>query len=190
MGFTKDVVLSPKDFVEQIGEQGVGVLFLTTALFSRLVGEVPGGFKSVRHLLFGGEAVDPRWVREVLEKGPPGRLVHVYGPTEGTTFTSWYLVQGVPDGAGTIPIGRPLSNTQIYVLDRYFQPTPIGVRGELCIGGAGLARGYLNRPELTAERLFRILTVARRVRVFTGRGMWLVICRMGISSFWVGWITR
>jgi len=152
VGVTKDVVLSPKDFAAQVREQGISVLFLTTALFNQLAKEVPSVFNSVRHLLFGGEAVDPRLVKMVLENSPPQRLLHVYGPTESTTFASWHLVQEVPEGVTTIPIGRPLSNTQIYLLDNQMHPVPVGVPGELYIGGDGLARGYLNRPELTAER--------------------------------------
>jgi amino acid adenylation domain-containing protein len=152
IGMEKDVALSPQDFAVHLHEQGISVLFLTTALFNQLASTVASGFGSVRHLLFGGEAVDPKWVKEVLNHGRPERLLHVYGPTESTTFSSWYLVQEVPQGAMTIPIGSPISNTQIYVLDAYLEPVPVGVPGELYIGGAGLARGYLNRPELTAER--------------------------------------
>jgi acyl-coenzyme A synthetase/AMP-(fatty) acid ligase/acyl carrier protein len=152
VGFSKDVVLSPKDFANQLRQQEISVLFLTTALFNQIAKQVPSAFNSVRNLLFGGEAVDPRWVKEVLKNEPPQRLLHVYGPTESTTFASWYLVPDVSQEATTIPIGRPLSNTQIYLLDAQLQPVPIGVPGELYIGGAGLARGYLNRPDLTAER--------------------------------------
>ena len=74
------------------------------------------------------------------------------GPTESTTFTSWYLIEQVSADATTVPIGGPIANTQLYVLDRHLQPVPMGVPGELYVGGAGLARGYLDRPELTAER--------------------------------------
>jgi amino acid adenylation domain-containing protein len=148
----KDVLLSPQDFARQLREQEISVLFLTTALFNQLASTVPQAFKNLRYLLFGGEAVDPRWVKEILEKAPPQRLLHVYGPTESTTFSSWYLVQDVPADAKIIPIGCPISNTQIYILDRHLQPVPIGVPGELYIGGDGLAKGYLNRPELTEEK--------------------------------------
>lgn len=106
----------------------------------------------MRHLLFGGEAVDPKWVKEVLKNGPPERLLHVYGPTENTTFSTWHLVEDVPEGATTVPIGRGISNTQIYVLDGHLQLVPIGVPGELYIGGDGLARGYWKCADLTAER--------------------------------------
>src|SRR5262249_41381211 len=83
---------------------------------------------------------------------PPERLVHVYGPTESTTFASWELIQHVPDQATAVPIGCPISNTQIYLLDTYLQPVPVGVPGQIHIAGAGLARGYLNRADLTSER--------------------------------------
>jgi amino acid adenylation domain-containing protein len=151
VGVRTDVVLSPKDFAKQIERQRISVLFLTTALLNQIARDWPTAFKNVRHLLFGGEAVDPRWVREILKHGPPERLLHVYGPTETTTFASWYLVEGIDKKATTIPIGRPIANTQIYVLDSHLEPVSVGVVGELYIGGEGLACGYLNRPELTAE---------------------------------------
>src|SRR5439155_4029413 len=91
-------------------------------------------------------------VRDVLRGGHPERLLHVYGPTETTTFATWHLVQAVEEGATTVPIGRPIANTVAHVLDPRLRPVPAGVAGELYIGGDGLARGYLNRPVLTAQR--------------------------------------
>jgi non-ribosomal peptide synthase protein (TIGR01720 family) len=117
-----------------------------------MVREVPWAFNSLRHLLFGGEAVDVACTRQALEQGRPGRLLHVYGPTESTTYASWFHVTHVPDGATTVPIGYPLSNTVLHVLDERLNPVPAGMPGELFIGGDGLARGYLNRPDVTAER--------------------------------------
>ncbi len=146
----QQVVLSPHQFAADLRAQGISGLFLTTALFNQLASVVPQAFTDLRHLLFGGEAVDPQSVLAVLRHGAPQRLLHVYGPTESTTFACWYLVQDIPAGATTVPIGRPISNTQIYLLDSQLQPVPIGTPGELYIGGDGLARGYLNRPELTA----------------------------------------
>ncbi|MEH1824939.1 MAG: amino acid adenylation domain-containing protein [Nostoc sp.] len=148
----QNVVLSPQHFATYIREQRISILFLTTALFNQLASVVPEAFKDLRHLLFGGEAVDPKSVKLILSNGAPQQLLHVYGPTESTTFACWYLVQDIPEGATNIPIGRPLSNTQIYILDSQLQPVPIGTPGELYIGGDGLARGYLNRPELTKEK--------------------------------------
>ncbi|AFZ28126.1 amino acid adenylation enzyme/thioester reductase family protein [Cylindrospermum stagnale PCC 7417] len=152
VGVCKDVVLSPNDFAQFIQKQEISVLFLTTALFNQMASVVPSAFRSVHHLLFGGEAVEPRWVKEVLKNGPPQRMLHVYGPTESTTFATWYLVQDVAEGDTTIPIGRPISNTRCFLLDAQKQPVPIGVPGELYIDGDGLARGYLNRPDLTLEK--------------------------------------
>jgi amino acid adenylation domain-containing protein len=151
IGFCKDELLSLQDFATRLRERQISALFLTTALFNEIAQTVPSALRSVRHVLFGGEAVRPRWVQEVIDHGPPERLLHVYGPTENTTFTSWYRVQKVESGA-TIPIGCPITNTQIYILDAHLQPVPVGVPGGLYIGGDGLAWGYLNRPALTAER--------------------------------------
>ena len=91
-------------------------------------------------------------MREALAKGAPERLLHVYGPTESTTFATWQRVDRVAEGAGAVPIGRPLANTTAYVLDRWLQPVPLEARGELYLGGDGLAWGYWRRPDLTAER--------------------------------------
>ncbi|MFN6567974.1 non-ribosomal peptide synthase/polyketide synthase [Dendronalium sp. ChiSLP03b] len=152
VGVSKDLALSPAYFADFMRSQNISVLFLTTALFNQIAQEVPSVFSSLRYLLFGGEAVDPKWVKEVLNNGAPQQLLHVYGPTENTTFSSWYLVQDVPKGATTIPIGQPISNTQIYLLDSQLQPVGVGIPGEIYIGGDGLAREYLNRSELTQEK--------------------------------------
>jgi amino acid adenylation domain-containing protein len=148
----REVVLSPRDLAAEIRDRGISAMFVTTALFNQLTGDHPGVFRSVRHVLFGGEAADPGRVRQVLAQGPPKRLLHVYGPTETTTFATWQLVREVPEEAATVPIGEPIGNTRAYVLDGQLEPVPVGVAGELCLGGPGLARGYLDRPALTAER--------------------------------------
>ncbi|HVR98030.1 MAG TPA: AMP-binding protein, partial [Thermoanaerobaculia bacterium] len=127
-------------------------MFVTAALFNQVVREVPDAFATVRHLLVGGEALDPSSIARALAHGAPERLLNVYGPTESTTFATWHRVAEVAPGTMTLPIGRPLANTTAYVLDRRHAAVPPGAAGELCIGGDGLARGYLNRPELTAER--------------------------------------
>jgi len=118
-------------------------MFLTSALFSQLAAEVPGAFATLRTLLAGGEALDPKWVRAVLKERPPLRLVNGYGPTENTTFTCCALLRDVPEDAAGVPIGRPIANTQVYILDANRRPVPVGVPGELYTGGDGLARGLL-----------------------------------------------
>jgi amino acid adenylation domain-containing protein len=148
----REELLAPAAFAEALRREGITTLFLTTALFNQMAREAPGCFGPLRHVLFGGEAVDPRWVAEVLGHRPPARLLHVYGPTESTAFATWELVREVSPGAVTVPIGKPIANTRAHVLDRHLEPVPAGVAGELYIGGDGLAHGYLGRPELTAER--------------------------------------
>jgi amino acid adenylation domain-containing protein len=149
---TKDVVLSPKEFAEQLKKQRITTLFLTTSLFNLMAREVPGAFSTLKNVVFGGEAADARSVGEVLQNSPPRRLINGYGPTETTTFAAWYCPVSVPKDARSIPIGRPLANTRLYILDQRLQPVPMGVPGELYIGGDGVGKGYLNRAELTADR--------------------------------------
>ncbi|MGH8771532.1 MAG: amino acid adenylation domain-containing protein, partial [Burkholderiales bacterium] len=102
---------------------------------------------SVRTVNLAGEPLSIGLVRQFYDKGIE-RVYDLYGPTEDTTYSTFAL----RSGQGRATIGRPIANTQIYILDPHLNPTPVGVPGELHIGGAGLARGYLNRPELTAEK--------------------------------------
>ena len=162
--FRPEMLASVRDLGEALTRYKITTMFLTTALFNQVAAEAPETFRSLRHLLFGGEAADPKWVAEVLRKAAPQRLVNVYGPTETTTYATWYWVKEVPPGAQSIPIGRPIANTTAWVLDKKLQPVPIGVPGELCIGGDGVAAGYLNRPELTEEKFVDHPTFGRLYR--------------------------
>ena len=150
VGISKDVTISPHELALQLREKGISILFLTTALFQQIIRDVPQAFATLKYLLFGGETVDTRWIKKILQSGAPKHLIHVYGPTENTTFSSYYCVEELPS-ATSLPIGIPIRNTQIYILDTYLQLVPIGVTGELYIGGEGLALEYVNRIELTAK---------------------------------------
>jgi amino acid adenylation domain-containing protein len=152
VGISRETTLSPNDFAVQIREDEITIIFLTTALFNQIAIASPQAFATVRRVLFGGEAVEPKWVRRILAEGPPQMLEHVYGPTESTTYATWHHIKAVSDDAWTVPIGGPLANTTLYILDKHLEPVPIGVPGELFIGGDGLARGYLWHPALTADR--------------------------------------
>ncbi|MCP5054003.1 MAG: amino acid adenylation domain-containing protein, partial [bacterium] len=167
-GISRDVVLSPGDLSLHLRSYRIDILFLTTALFNQIAQTHPHCFGTLKTLLFGGEKVDPYWVSIVLENSPPRNLLHVYGPTESTTFASWYPVKvgEVHNTTYTIPIGTPIANTCIYVLDARTRPQPIGIPGDLCIAGDGLARGYLNRPELTDEQFIRIEIFGQRKRLY------------------------
>jgi amino acid adenylation domain-containing protein/non-ribosomal peptide synthase protein (TIGR01720 family) len=152
VGVSRDIALAPTQFSRFLADKQITTLFLTTALFNEIARTDRTAFSSLTHLLFGGEAVDPRCVEDVLKERSPRRLLHVYGPTESTTFATWFLVEEVPPFSTTVPIGRPISNTEAYVLDASLKPLPIGVPGELYLGGDGLARGYFGQPEVTAEK--------------------------------------
>ncbi len=106
------------------------------------------GLRSLENLVVGGEAL-PRELAAELEKLVSGRVINMYGPTETTV---WSATHHVTDASDSIPLGRPIANTRVYILDENLQLVPVGVPGELMIGGHGVVRGYLNRPELTAER--------------------------------------
>ena len=148
----RDVLLHPTALAAFLRAERITVLFLTTALFNQVVAECPEAFASLRCLLTGGEMADPRRFREVLERGAPGRLLHVYGPTETTTFATYHPVDEVPTGAVSIPIGRPIGNTRAYVVDERLALTPVGVAGELVVAGDGVALEYLGHPALTRAK--------------------------------------
>lgn len=152
VGVPREIALSTRAYSQYLKDKRIDTLFLTTALFNLMAHEAPDAFSHIKTLLFGGEQCDVNSIRLVLHGGKPQRLLHVYGPTECTTFATWYEITTVPETAVTVPIGKPLSNTQVYVLDQSLQPVPVGVPGELYLAGDGLALGYFNRPELTADK--------------------------------------
>ncbi|MBV9788063.1 MAG: amino acid adenylation domain-containing protein, partial [Chloroflexi bacterium] len=152
IGVPREVALAPQALAAHIRQYGIDTMFVTTALFNQIAREVPDAFATMRDLLVGGDALDAHAIATVLAAGAPRRLLNGYGPTESTTFASWFEITEVPAGATTIPIGYPLANTQLYILDDQARPVPVGVPGELYIGGDGLAHGYLNQPALTAEK--------------------------------------
>ena len=109
---------------------------------------------SAEVLLIGGEALSGEMLAFWSRHAPETIVINEYGPTEATVACTTHTVLAGDVVSGPVPIGRPIANAQIYILDTNLQPVPIGVAGELCVGGACLARGYLNRPDLTAERFF------------------------------------
>jgi amino acid adenylation domain-containing protein/non-ribosomal peptide synthase protein (TIGR01720 family) len=134
-----------------IVRHGVTTLWLTAGLFNAVVESNLDALRPLRRVLAGGDALSVPHVARALAALPGVAIINGYGPTEGTTFTTCHTVSPA-DTMGSIPIGRPIANTTVYVLDAHRQLAPIGVFGELYVGGDGVARGYLDRPELTAER--------------------------------------
>ncbi len=140
------------DIAAAIARHRVSTLWLTAGLFHLMVDYRLEALAPLRQLLAGGDVLSPRHVERALSALPNIHLINGYGPTENTTFTCCHRITREDCAAGTIPIGRPISGTEIHVLDESLQPVPDGAAGELCAGGAGLALGYLKRPDLTTER--------------------------------------
>jgi len=152
------LVIAPSeslDFTELgnvISAHRVTTLWLTAALFHQMMELRPAALAGVRQLLAGGDVLSPSRVRDYLEMPGHGRLINGYGPTENTTFTCCGVFDHAAQIVGSVPIGRPIAGTYVYILDKQGEPVPTGVVGEIYAGGDGLARGYLNAPKLTNER--------------------------------------
>ncbi|WP_228435878.1 non-ribosomal peptide synthetase [Chryseobacterium pennipullorum] len=145
-------LLDINNLEQVITGQHISVFFVTTALFNTLVEEGGDWLSGLKYILFGGEKVSVSHVQRFRSAYSHIHLLHVYGPTETTTFATSYACEEQPLDAMMVPIGKPIANTSAYVLDAYLRPIPVGAVGELYIGGAGTARGYLNSPEMTLER--------------------------------------
>ena len=135
-----------------ISEAGVTTLWLTAELFHQMIDSQLKELKGVAQLLAGGDVLSVRHVERAAAELRGCRVINGYGPTEGTTFSTTYEIGAGERLERSVPIGRPIANTQTYILDEEMRALPVGVAGEVCIGGAGLARAYMNRPELTAEK--------------------------------------
>lgn len=148
---------SPQDFYRLLCKEGVTVLNQTPSAFAQLIDaeERSGGTHALRVVIFGGEALDLRTLRPWVKRNGAERtqLVNMYGITETTVHVTYRRLSAeeIESERGSV-VGRPIPDLQIYLLDANRQPVPIGVAGEIFVGGAGLARGYLNRQALTAER--------------------------------------
>ncbi|WP_445246414.1 amino acid adenylation domain-containing protein, partial [Microcoleus sp. OTE_8_concoct_300] len=143
---SRSVATDGTQLLERLNNCGATVMQATPATWRLLLAVGWSGSHQMK-ILCGGEALSRELANQLLEKG--ASLWNLYGPTETTIWSTIYKVDNTD---GTVDLGRPIANTQIYLLDEHLQPVPVGVPGELYIGGAGLARGYLNRPELTAQK--------------------------------------
>jgi amino acid adenylation domain-containing protein len=151
-----DPVPTGRGLARLIADHGVTTAWLTSALFNTIVDDDPTSLRGLRQLFTGGEALSPPHVRRALAALPTTELVNGYGPTECTTFTTTYAIpRDLPADATSIPIGRPIADTEVHVLDAARRPVADGEVGELYVAGRGVARGYLRRPELDAERFVR-----------------------------------
>ncbi|MBK8724490.1 MAG: amino acid adenylation domain-containing protein [Holophagaceae bacterium] len=169
--------ISPAILRRELEDHRINTLWLTSALFNAIIHHAPETLRGVRQLLIGGEALSVRHVRRALDLLPETRIINGYGPTEATTFSCCHPIPlDLDEGVRSVPIGRPIGNSTAFVLDPRGEPVPVGVTGELHLGGLGLARGYRNLPGLTAAaflpdpfssrpgaRLYRTGDLARRL---------------------------
>ncbi|HKG80964.1 MAG TPA: amino acid adenylation domain-containing protein [Pyrinomonadaceae bacterium] len=144
--------LTPEALGRTIDAHDINTLCLTAELFERMVDANLEGLQSLRELLTVGEDLSPSHVRKAFEQLEGCRIIIGYGPTENSSVTCCYPMTRTEQIDASVSLGKPIANTKVYVLDREMQPVPVGVNGELYIGGEGLARGYLNNSTLTAER--------------------------------------
>jgi amino acid adenylation domain-containing protein len=152
IGIRKEVLLDPAEVTKLLRAERITILFVNTAYVHQIGRDAPEVLKGPRKIMFGGEAAEPGPLRNILRHVPPGTLVNLYGPAENSVVSSSYEIHSVPEDSATISIGRPITNTRMYLLDKGMHLVPIGLQGEIYVGGDGVARGYWNRPELTAQR--------------------------------------
>ncbi|PSL45611.1 non-ribosomal peptide synthase protein (TIGR01720 family)/amino acid adenylation domain-containing protein [Chitinophaga niastensis] len=147
----EDTLLNSALLKQELRARKATKMWFTSGWFNQLVDTDVSVFEDLSAILTGGEKLSEEHVRKIKQAYPKLDVIHVYGPTENTTFSLAYLISEVPIKNAT-PIGAPLNNRTAYVLDHLQQLVPVGIRGELYVGGSGLAAGYLNQPALTATR--------------------------------------
>lgn len=140
-------LLEVNEFDSLIESYAIDTAFMTTGLFNQLVEYNVGAFKKLTTVLTGGEKISVSHVNRLVSAFPNLALLHVYGPTENTTFSSWHKIEGTQK-TSTVPIGKTIAGSSLLVLDKNLEPVPVGFPGEIVCGGLGLARGYLARPEM------------------------------------------
>ncbi|POO79777.1 non-ribosomal peptide synthetase [Bacillus sp. MBGLi97] len=148
----KETVLDMARLSRVIERENISILMITTALFHLLVDLNPACLSTLRKIMFGGERASVEHVRKALQTVGKGKLLHMYGPSESTVFATYHPVDELEEHTLSVPIGKPVSNTEVYILDRTGHVQPVGIAGELCVSGEGLVKGYYNRPELTEEK--------------------------------------
>ena len=141
-----------REIAEVLRKHKVTTVLFPTGLFNMLVDEQLDDLRGLRHLVTGGDTMSPAHARKALRTLGPSVLVNAYGPTENSVIVTCHAVDDETQLNASVPIGKPIANTEAYILDPAMRPVPIGVAGELYAGGDGVALGYWERPDLTAEK--------------------------------------
>ncbi|MCM3738302.1 amino acid adenylation domain-containing protein [Bacillus cytotoxicus] len=149
---SKEIILNANKLKQYLTKNEITILWLTSPLFNKLVEDNSTLFKGVKYLLVGGDVVSLKHVMIVRKQAPIIKVINGYGPTENTTFSTCYEIN---DTTNVLPIGKPIANSTAYILDKNNKLVPIGVPGELYVGGDGVAKGYLNNEELTKGKFVK-----------------------------------
>lgn len=147
---SQDTLMDAQRLAEEIRSRKVDMMWFTAGWLHQLVDNDISLFSGLKTVLAGGDKLSPPHIQRLLNEYPSLQIVNGYGPTENTTFSLTCQIKR--EHGSTIPIGQPLSNSTAYIIDNTGMPVPIGITGEICLGGDGLARGYFNNPSLTAEK--------------------------------------
>ncbi|MDZ8183920.1 MAG: amino acid adenylation domain-containing protein [Nostoc sp. ChiSLP02] len=168
-------IATPEGLSHILQEEKVNILWLTSALFNLMIDTIPSGLLGVKQLLIGGEALSVNHVRRALELLPETQIINGYGPSECTVFTCCYpILQQLTENVHSVPIGKPIGDRTVYILDENLNRVTIGVTGELYVGGASVARGYLNQAKLTNQKFIPNPFIAGDILYKTGD----LVCRL------------
>lgn len=144
--YPPETVIDPVIFSQSLREDQIEVVFITTALLNTIAKTCPGAFSAVHTLMTGGEIINVPVIRKIFDHGPPERVIHMYGPTECTVFVISHEITAADIQSGHIPLGKPIGNFQLFVVDENLRPVPTGSEGELVVSGAGVCGGYCRNP--------------------------------------------
>ncbi|MBI5345706.1 MAG: amino acid adenylation domain-containing protein [Chlamydiae bacterium] len=145
----------PHKVAELLDKEKITQAIFTAKIFNIIIDEQVGSLKNLRYLQSVGEVMSIAYAKKAFNELHNTKIINGYGPTENTTFTTTYTINSINDIEDGVPIGKPISNTSVYILDQNMKPVPIGVTGELYTGGDGVAKGYLNQKELTEKAFIK-----------------------------------
>ena len=148
----KEQLLDINYFSNFLLDKKITILFLTTGLLNHLASQNPSMFSNLRYLLTGGDVISPNHIQKIKSCNPNLNIINCYGPTENGSYSTCHIISKI---TSDIPIGKPISNSTAFVVSKNGLLNPIGVAGELWVGGDGVGRGYLNKPELTKEKFIK-----------------------------------